>query len=108
MITKIYKKDSFYWSKTWRDFRKKYLARHPFCVVPNCGELATHLDHIIPRSRGGADFPDDSGLQGLCAAHHNTKTAAHDKPGKSGIYKHRIDGCNSDGMPNDPNHHWNK
>jgi len=41
--------------------------RH-FCQVPGCSRAAVHAHHIIPRSQGGSDDPEN--LISLCAAHH--------------------------------------
>jgi len=58
----------------WRKIRDAYLAGHPWCEV--CGELATDVDHIVSRRRGGTD--DDSNLMSLCHTHHSRKTAKQD------------------------------
>ena len=50
-----------------------------------CGDLATEVDHIIPREKGGLD--ELHNLQGLCKRHHSLKTwmenreAKNDEPG---------------------------
>jgi len=36
--------------------------------VPGCSRAAVHAHHIIPRSQGGTDDPEN--LVSLCAAHH--------------------------------------
>ena len=41
-----------------------------------CGKVASHLDHVIPRARGGTDSP--SNLQPLCRSCHSTKTNTTD------------------------------
>jgi 5-methylcytosine-specific restriction endonuclease McrA len=38
------------------------------CQVPGCSRAATHAHHLIYRSQGGGDEPEN--LLGLCAAHH--------------------------------------
>lgn len=56
----------------WEATRKKVLARDGYaCVV--CGEAANHVDHIIPRSRGGSDDMDN--LQAMCQTHNLKKGA---------------------------------
>lgn len=57
----------------WRRLRVSYLAAYPYCQWPRCQELATDIDHILPRSQGGTDLWDN--LQGLCHKHHSSKTA---------------------------------
>jgi HNH endonuclease len=38
------------------------------CQVRGCSRAAAHAHHIVPRSRGGTDDPEN--LVSLCAAHH--------------------------------------
>ncbi len=57
-----------------RAWRAAVLARDPLCRWPGCAALATHADHIVPWRHGGGQFDLANG-QGLCAAHHNVKTA---------------------------------
>jgi hypothetical protein len=38
------------------------------CQVPGCSRGAVHAHHIVYRSRGGSDAPEN--LVSLCAAHH--------------------------------------
>ena len=58
----------------WRKIRDAYLRDHPDCEV--CGDVATDVDHIVSRRRGGTD--DDSNLMSLCHTHHSRKTAQQD------------------------------
>lgn len=59
----------------WRKLRPAILERDPTCVI--CRRApSTHVDHRIPRKRGGTDAP--SNLRGLCASCHGAKTAARD------------------------------
>jgi hypothetical protein len=39
-----------------------------YCQVPGCSRAAQHLHHVVWRSRGGGDEPEN--LVGLCVAHH--------------------------------------
>jgi hypothetical protein len=39
-----------------------------FCQVPGCSRAAVHAHHVVFRSRGGGDEPEN--LVALCAAHH--------------------------------------
>ena len=63
----------FYSSARWRKARAEQLRRSPRCV--QCGGLAEHVDHIQPRSQGGADL-DAANLQSLCSPCHGRKTRA--------------------------------
>lgn len=57
------------YDSAWQRLRATILKRDPICP---CGARATHCDHIVPKSRGGTDDPDN--LQGLCAACHDAKS----------------------------------
>ena len=74
--TLTYGKDSFYGHRRWRRARRAYLTAYPLCVYcerEGRVEVATVVDHIIPRRAGGADYDWDN-LQGLCIACHGIKT----------------------------------
>ncbi|MDO5769444.1 MAG: HNH endonuclease [Psychrobacter sp.] len=61
----------------WRKLRKTILRRDDYLCVAckRTGRLvpATDVDHIIPKSQGGTDDPDN--LQSLCKSCHRHKTA---------------------------------
>lgn len=64
---------------TWRRVRAAQLVREPWCR--SCASEgrrvpAGHVDHIVPRARGGSDDPGN--LQSLCTSCHNAKTARED------------------------------
>lgn len=59
----------------WRKVRAVQLAHHPNCA--HCGSLAEVVDHIIPRSLGGAMY-DPANHQSLCVPCHDVKSA-HEK-----------------------------
>jgi len=85
-----------YNTSEWRFVRRDQLDRMPFCTV--CGALADTVDHVTPIKIGGDPFCP-SNLQSLCTRHHNQKTARHDM-GRAPL------GCDSEGLPSDPNHPW--
>jgi 5-methylcytosine-specific restriction protein A len=61
----------------WRNARLSQLRKQPLCQVCmsiNIITPATVVDHITPRSDGGADLSQDN-LQSLCTSCHNSKTA---------------------------------
>jgi 5-methylcytosine-specific restriction protein A len=67
----------------WRKLRRYVLTCQPLCSDPfghhaedGRIEIATEVDHIIPRSAGGTDAIDN--LQGLCITCHSRKTATKD------------------------------
>ena len=59
----------------WRRLRAEHLALEPDCAC-GCGQLASDVDHILPRRLGGAD--DHANLQSLAHGHHSRKTVLHD------------------------------
>lgn len=87
-------------TQRWLRVRSRQLAREPLCR--ECGQPARDVDHITPRSRGGAPF-DPANLQSLCATHHSIKTALYDKQGKDWTAR----GCDENGYPLDKSHPWN-
>lgn len=67
----------------WRKLRTQILQRDDYLCV-SCraaGRLvpATDVDHIVPKSQGGTDTPDN--LQSLCKPCHRRKTATENKIG---------------------------
>ncbi|MBF0093362.1 MAG: HNH endonuclease [Alphaproteobacteria bacterium] len=63
----------FYHGRTWRRIADEYRASRSG-VCESCGAPhATHVDHKVPRSRGGGDAPDN--LQLLCVRCHGSKSA---------------------------------
>jgi len=54
----------------WEKKRQAVLERDGYaCVV--CNAAATHVDHVVPKSRGGSDDIDN--LQAMCAMHNLRK-----------------------------------
>lgn len=60
----------FYASVSWRQLRAQVLAAEPRCRF--CAAPATDVDHIVPRSRAGAD--ERSNLRPLCHECHSRRT----------------------------------
>jgi len=59
----------------WRKVRTAFLAQHPACVEPGCGQPATDVDHIKAHRGDQKLMWDWNNLQSLCHAHHSAKTA---------------------------------
>ncbi len=73
-------RDRFYDSVKWKNYRYRYLMLHPMCELCMSNQTATearHLDHIIPRSAGGPDYPEYNGVRGLCHSCHSVVTAQY-------------------------------
>lgn len=62
-------------------------------------ELADDVDHIVPHKGDLVLFYDINNLQGLCRFHHQSTKARIERSGEFG--------CDKDGVPLDPKHHWN-
>jgi 5-methylcytosine-specific restriction protein A len=59
----------------WQAVRARVLAEEAYCR--HCGadgHPSDHVDHLVPRSRGGTN--DRANLQRLCHACHSRKTQA--------------------------------
>jgi 5-methylcytosine-specific restriction endonuclease McrA len=54
----------FYKTAFWKRLRAACLKRDRKCTTPGCTERAVVADHIVPRSKGGADTLEN--LRGLC------------------------------------------
>lgn len=88
--------DPFYRSPEWRRLRAAVLERQPVCQTPGCRKPSVAVDHIVPRSRGGADTL--ANLRGLCIQCHNQRRQGGEP---------RAKGCDAAGVPRDPRHWWN-
>jgi 5-methylcytosine-specific restriction endonuclease McrA len=103
--------DSFYWSKPWRALRARVLRDRPTCEVRGCGAPASHVDHITTRQAAPHLALDARNLQSLCHSHHSEKTARTDGGfGNRTAAGGRLvaHGCDADGNPRDPLHHWRR
>lgn len=86
----------------WRRYRERFLAENPFCVY--CQRLgrvtaATVVDHVVPHRGDRGLFWDPNNHQGLCKPCHD---GAKKELEESGTLR----GCDTDGLPLDPQHHW--
>jgi 5-methylcytosine-specific restriction endonuclease McrA len=65
-----------HFSDTWEEAvkerntaRNRVMARdRGFCQVPGCSRAGGHLHHVIPRSAGGGDDPENT--VAICPPHH--------------------------------------
>ena len=57
-----------YHSAKWLRTREAVLGRDPICVVCD-NALSTDVDHVVPMSRGGAEY-ELANLRGLCGPCH--------------------------------------
>ena len=89
--------------RRWRRASRQFLMANPYCAMCQAAgrvTLATLTDHVQPH-RGDLElFWDAENLQSLCAPCHS---GAKQEIEKSGT----IRGCDADGRPLDPGHHWN-
>ena len=101
-------RDPFYSSKVWLEFRAAMLKLHPYCQVLGCHAKATQVDHVRSKRSGGAALSEHNSMC-MCGTHHSQKTTSRDMRGRRnsrlGV---RVIGCDENGKPLDPNHHWNK
>lgn len=72
---------------TWRRLREMFLRAHPVCADPdrrhpNRIEVATDVDHIVPKPEGEDEW---NNLQALCHACHSHKTSKQSSGWGGGI-----------------------
>ena len=88
-------------SAQWRRMRELVLSREPLCrtcaatgrTVP-----ALHVDHVNGRADRREDYQPEN-LAPLCASCHSSKTNSQ-RAGRP------MRGCDANGNPIDPTHHW--
>ena len=65
------------YGSAWVKLRARILARDGHlcraCMVNGRVTVATQVDHVLPKSKGGTD--DEANLQSLCGPCHKAKTA---------------------------------
>ena len=88
----------------WQQASKGFLRSHPLCVY--CERLgkvtaATLVDHIIPHRGDMTLFWDRGNWQPLCKACHDSVKSREER---SGV----VIGCDVNGLPLDPAHHWRR
>lgn len=96
-------KGSRLYGRRWAKARAAHLEQYPWCVM--CEVLgrmvrATVVDHKTPHRGDPVLFWDETNWQGLCETDHNAAKQAQEKSGS-------LRGADSNGVPLDPEHHWN-
>ena len=90
-----------YTTARWRRLRAGVLMREPLCrYCKALGRITASsiCDHIEPHRGDVAKFWSGP-FQALCKTCHDGTKQQLEKGG-------RLRGCNPDGWPIDPNHHW--
>ena len=90
--------------RRWRRRSKQFLAANPLCrMCQEIGQttLAQVVDHVVPHKGDETLFWDETNWQPLCKTDHSAAKQAQEKGGG-------IRGCDVNGMPLDPGHHWNR
>jgi 5-methylcytosine-specific restriction enzyme A len=90
----------------WQQARAGFLKKHPLCECIHCqaGKIrikpADVVDHITPHKGDMKLFWDRANWQAM-------NKQCHDSYKKQLELSGTINGCDADGMPVDPSHHWN-
>jgi 5-methylcytosine-specific restriction endonuclease McrA len=98
----------FYDLRIWRDhIRPQKLRQNPlceYCQERNVVQIASEVDHIDGDPEN--NLPENH--RSACKSCHSAKTARENGSlgREPGLVKEK--GCNQDGLPTDPKHHWNK
>ena len=93
-----------YSTKRWHRLRWHQLQAEPlcrYCAAMGRTTSATVVDHITPHKGDESLFHDPANLQSLCKPCHDSAKQAEEKSG-------RVIGGDVNGVPLDPNHHWNR
>jgi len=90
------------YGRQWRKARALYLSANPLCVM--CKEIdrltpSKVVDHITPHRGDMRLFWDRDNWQALCKRCHDSHKQRQEKSGK-------VIGCDANGFPIDPLHHW--
>ena len=83
------------------------MTQDPFCdscLGLQITKLAGHVDHILAIRQGGDPWQWEN-LRSLCHSCHTRKTSHVEVHGQDGV---PMKGCDVNGMPLDPKHHWNQ
>ena len=92
-----------YRTKLWKKLRLIQLSKEPcckYCEQQGRVVIATVVDHIKPHKGDEILFYSPSNLQSMCKQHHDSTKQREENAGV-------MIGCDTKGIPLDPNHHWN-
>jgi 5-methylcytosine-specific restriction endonuclease McrA len=103
----------FYFSRRWRTLRQAVLRRDGYrCQVCRCdvsGPGMARVDHVKPMRTHPHLALNPANLRTLCSNHDNQ---SHREKGRrsSGDRDEMfvISGCDANGRPLDPSHHWQR
>jgi 5-methylcytosine-specific restriction protein A len=90
------------YNSRWQKYRITFLMKNPLCVMHLAlGQTvaAEVVDHIDPHKGDHKLFWNPKNHQALCKHCHD---AHKQRLEKSGV----LAGCNTNGIPLDPKHHW--
>lgn len=91
------------YGRKWKAARLVHLQQEPLCrYCQQQGRVtaATVVDHITPHKGDLKLFWSRSNWQSLCKPHHDATKQREERTGA-------VLGCDKDGYPVDPKHHWN-
>ena len=92
----------WYSTPQWRSMRLAQLRKEPLCAYcMKAGSITAALvaDHVIPHKGKRELFFDDANLQSLCKTCHDSTKQHFERTGHT-------QGCDANGVPLDPKHHW--
>jgi len=109
-MSAVFDPASFYPSRAWKQLRLLALQRdHWRCTVCGIhvgGKARASVDHILP-ARTRPDLAMSlANLRTLCRMHDNQSHREKWRSDPSAPREARFTGCNPDGTPLDPDHHW--
>jgi 5-methylcytosine-specific restriction enzyme A len=94
----------WYYLRRWRRATRTFLDDTDNSLCKMCQQFgytepSTVVDHVIPHKGDYELFWDQTNWQGLCMNCHNRHKQIQETQGT-------LPGCDVDGMPIDPTHHW--
>jgi len=109
-MTSAFDPVAFYPSRAWKQLRLLALKRDHWrctvCGVHVGGKAKASVDHILP-ARQRPDLAMSLGnLRTLCRMHDNQSHREKWRSDPNAPREARFTGCNPDGTPLDPGHHW--